>query len=54
MVLFPLVVLVAIVLGLIGAVGSGLVYLLLIGCVLLAADLVYAFVRLRRPRPRHR
>lgn len=54
MVVFLLVILVAIVLGIIGAVAGGLFYLLLIGCVLLVADLVYGVVRLRHPRQRHR
>ncbi|WNI14452.1 hypothetical protein [Actinacidiphila sp. ITFR-21] len=49
--LFLFLVLAAIVLGLIGAVAGGLGYLLVIGVVVLAADLVYGFFRLRR-RPR--
>lgn len=54
MVVFLLVILAAVVLGIIGAVAHGLLYLLLIGCVLLVADLVYGVVRMRRPRARHR
>lgn len=50
MVLFLFVILVAVVLGIIGAVGKGLLYLLVIGAILLAADLAYAWLRLRRPR----
>ncbi|MEZ0109650.1 uncharacterized membrane protein YuzA (DUF378 family) [Catenulispora sp. EB89] len=50
MVVFLLVILAAMVLGIIGAVAHGLFYLLLIGCVLVAADIVYGVVRLRRPR----
>ncbi|MFG2352444.1 hypothetical protein [Streptomyces sp. NPDC048521] len=48
MVIFLLIVLVAIVLGLIGATAEGLGYLLIIGIVLLVADLVLAAVRLSR------
>jgi hypothetical protein len=48
MVLFLLVVIVAIVLGIIGAVAKGLLYLLVIGAVLLVADLVLAGVRWSR------
>lgn len=54
MVVFLLVILVAVVLGIIGAVANGLFYLLLIGCALVVADLVYGVVRLRRPQPRQR
>jgi hypothetical protein len=54
MVVFLLVVLVAVVLGIIGAVAKGLFYLLLIGCLLVVADIVYGVVRLRRPRQRQR
>ncbi|GAA2024188.1 hypothetical protein GCM10009839_22440 [Catenulispora yoronensis] len=54
MVVFLLVILVAMVLGIVGAVAHGLFYLLLIGCVLVVADLVYGVVRLRRPRQRLR
>ncbi|WP_194910057.1 hypothetical protein [Catenulispora rubra] len=54
MVLFLLVILAAVVLGIVGAVAKGLFYLLLIGCVLVAADIVYGVVRLRRPRQRQR
>jgi hypothetical protein len=48
MVLFLLVVIVAIVLGIIGAVAKGLLYLLIIGAVLLVADLVYVGLRWSR------
>jgi len=41
MVLFLLVVIVAVALGIIGAVAKGLLYLLIIGVLLLVADLVY-------------
>lgn len=50
--LFLFLVLVAVVLGLIGAVAGGLGYLLVIGVAVFAADLVFAWWRLRRrPRP---
>jgi hypothetical protein len=50
--LFLFLVLVAVVLGLIGAVAGGFGYLLVIGVVLFAADLVFGYWRLRRrPRP---
>jgi hypothetical protein len=45
-VLFLLVVIVAIALGIVGAVAKGLLYLLIIGAVLLVADV--AFLALRR------
>lgn len=48
MVLFLLLVIVAIALGIIGAVAKGLLYLLVIGAVLLVADLVYAGLRWSR------
>lgn len=48
MVLFLLLVLVAIVLGIIGVAADGLGYLLAIGIVLLAADVILAAVRLSR------
>ncbi|WP_169317290.1 hypothetical protein [Actinacidiphila oryziradicis] len=48
MVLFLLVVIVAVVLGIIGAVAKGLLYLLVIGAVLLVADLVLVGVRWSR------
>jgi hypothetical protein len=54
MVVFLLVILAAVVLGIVGAVAKGLFYLLLIGCALVVADLVYGMVRLRRPRVRQR
>lgn len=54
MALFLLVVLVAVVLGIIGAVAEGLGYLLAIGIVLFAADVIFFAVRVswrarRRP-----
>jgi hypothetical protein len=49
MVVFLLVILAAVVLGIVGAVAHGLFYLLLIGCVLVVADIVYGVVRLRHP-----
>ena len=52
--LFRLLILVALVLGLIGFAVHGLFYLLVIGAVVLLADLVYAGVRLRRGARRHR
>ncbi|AEY93676.1 hypothetical protein [Streptomyces olivaceoviridis] len=52
--LFLFLILVAVVLGIIGFVGHGLVYLLVIGAVLLVLDLVFAAVRLRRGGRRHR
>ncbi|MBT2508480.1 hypothetical protein J7I98_21840 [Streptomyces sp. ISL-98] len=45
MTLFLLLVLVAVVLGIIGAVAEGLGYLLIIGIVLLVADLAFIAVR---------
>ena len=54
MVVFLLMLLAALVLGIIGAVDKGLFYLLLLGCVLVAADIVYGVVRLRRPQQRQR
>jgi len=48
MALFLLLVIVAMVLGLIGAVAHGLGYLLVVGIVLLVLDLGYGFRRLRR------
>jgi len=54
MAVFLLVILAAVVLGIIGVVAEGLLYLLLIGCVLVVADLVYGVVMLRRPRQRQR
>lgn len=49
LVLLLLVIIVAVVLGIIGAVAKGLLYLLIIGAVLLVADLVYLGWRWRRP-----
>ncbi|WP_162837967.1 MULTISPECIES: hypothetical protein [Streptacidiphilus] len=48
MALFLLVIIVAIVLGIVGAVAKGLLYLLVIGAVLLVADLIYLGWRWRR------
>jgi hypothetical protein len=55
MVLFLLLVIAAVVLGIIGAVANGLLYLLVIGVVLLVADLIYGAMRwsqrtARRPK----
>lgn len=52
MVFFLLVILAAVVLGIVGAVAKGLFYLLIIGIVLLVADLVFGGARLRRGRRR--
>ncbi|MDQ2810718.1 MAG: hypothetical protein M3Z75_02255 [Actinomycetota bacterium] len=52
MVLFLLVVLVAVALGIVGVVAKGLLYLLIIGIVILAADLVFGGFRLRGRRNR--
>ncbi|GGW56536.1 hypothetical protein GCM10010503_37130 [Streptomyces lucensis JCM 4490] len=49
-VLFLLLIIVAIVLGLIGAVVNGLLYLLIIGVIVLVADLVWFGARLGRRR----
>jgi hypothetical protein len=51
--LFLLLILVALVLGIVGFAVHGLFYLLVIGAVVLLADLVYAAVRLRHAA-RHR
>ncbi|WP_170183556.1 hypothetical protein [Streptacidiphilus neutrinimicus] len=48
MVLFLLVIIVAVALGIIGAVAHGLLWLLVIGAVILVLDLVYAGWRWRR------
>ncbi|SEE08151.1 hypothetical protein SAMN05216489_05441 [Streptomyces sp. 3213] len=48
MVLFLLLILVAVVLGIIGAAAEGLGYLLAIGVVVLVADMAFAAVRLSR------
>jgi hypothetical protein len=45
---FLLLVIVAIVLGIVGVVVKGLLYLLIIGAVILIADLIFAGVRFRR------
>jgi hypothetical protein len=51
--LFLLLVIVAIVLGLVGVVAKGFFFLLIIGIVVLVADLVFAALRMRR-RPGRR
>jgi hypothetical protein len=51
--LFLLLALVAVVLGIIGAVAEGLGYLLIIGIVLLGADLAFIAVRWSRRSGRH-
>lgn len=48
MALFLFVIIVAIVLGIIGVVAHGLLYLLVIGAVLFAADLIFLAFRWRR------
>lgn len=48
MALFLLLVIVAIALGIVGVVVKGLIYLLIIGVVILIADLIFGGVRLRR------
>ncbi|MER7837090.1 hypothetical protein ABTY98_14580 [Streptomyces sp. NPDC096040] len=52
--LFLLLILVALVLGIIGFIAHGLFYLLIIGAVVLLADLVYAGFRLRHGGRHHR
>lgn len=52
--LFLFLILVAVVLGIIGYAAHGLFYLLIIGAVVLVADLVYAGARFRRGGRRHR
>ncbi|MET9908428.1 hypothetical protein ABZZ74_16685 [Streptomyces sp. NPDC006476] len=52
--LFLLLILVALVLGIIGFAAHGLFYLLIIGVVLLLADLAYGAMRFRRGGRRHR
>lgn len=54
MALFLLVVVIAIALGLIGAVAHGLVYLLIIGIVLLVADLLFFASRFTHRHRAHR
>lgn len=51
MTLFLLLIIVAIVLGLIGAVAGGLGFLLIIGILVFAADLLYGYRLLRGRRP---
>ncbi|ATW49611.1 hypothetical protein CGZ69_18675 [Streptomyces peucetius subsp. caesius ATCC 27952] len=50
MALFLLLIIMAIVLGIIGAVAEGLFYLLIIGVMVLVADLVFLRIRLGRRR----
>ncbi|MGW3150662.1 hypothetical protein ACWDG1_39670 [Streptomyces sp. NPDC001177] len=52
--LFLLLIIVAIVLGIIGVAAHGLFYLLIIGIILLLADLAYGAMRFRRGGKRHR
>ncbi|MCQ9136110.1 MULTISPECIES: hypothetical protein [Streptomyces] len=52
--LFLFLILAALVLGIIGFAAHGLFYLLIIGAVVLVADLAYAAVRFRRGGRRHR
>jgi hypothetical protein len=47
MILFLLLILVALILGIVGFATHGLFYLLIIGAVVLLADLVFAAIRLR-------
>ncbi|GAA5016265.1 MULTISPECIES: hypothetical protein [Streptomyces] len=51
---FLFLILVALVLGIIGFAVHGLFYLLIIGAVVLLADLVYAALRIRRGGRKHR
>ncbi|MEU7296074.1 hypothetical protein AB0A76_23140 [Streptomyces exfoliatus] len=48
MTLFLALIIIAIVLGIIGATADGLLFLLIIGIVLLVADLIYITMRMRR------
>jgi hypothetical protein len=48
MALFLLLIIVAIALGIVGAVAHGLLYLLVIGVVVLIADLIFGGLRFRR------
>ncbi|WP_405855147.1 hypothetical protein OG361_19180 [Streptomyces sp. NBC_00090] len=48
MTLFLALIIVAIVLGIIGATADGLLFLLIIGILLLVADLIYIALRMRR------
>ncbi|MFE2555477.1 hypothetical protein ACFXGT_05485 [Streptomyces sp. NPDC059352] len=48
MTLFLALIIVAIVLGIIGATADGLLFLLVIGILLLVADLIYIALRMRR------
>ncbi|MFF4536884.1 hypothetical protein [Streptomyces aureus] len=52
--LFLFLLLVAVVLGIIGFAAHGLFYLLVIGCLVLVADLAYVGLRLRRDGRKHR
>lgn len=51
--LFLFLILVALILGIIGVAAHGLFYLLVIGVVVLLADLVYAAMRFRRGGRKH-
>ncbi|MEU8521909.1 hypothetical protein [Streptomyces sp. NBC_01216] len=48
MTLFLTLIIIAIVLGIIGATADGLAFLLVVGIVLLVADLIYIVMRMRR------
>ncbi|WP_199931978.1 hypothetical protein [Streptomyces sp. NRRL S-646] len=52
--LFLFLIIVALVLGIIGVAAHGLFYLLIIGAVVLLADLAYGAVRFRRGGRKHR
>ncbi|MEV0977647.1 hypothetical protein [Streptomyces sp. NPDC049915] len=52
--LFLLLIIVALILGIVGAAVHGLLYLLIIGIIVLLADLVYGVMRFRRGGRRHR
>ncbi|MER6788303.1 hypothetical protein ABT330_27445 [Streptomyces sp. NPDC000658] len=52
--LFLFLILAALILGIIGFAAHGLFYLLIIGAIVLLADLAYAAVRFRRGGRRHR
>ncbi|MCY0949088.1 hypothetical protein [Streptomyces sp. H27-S2] len=54
MALFLILIIVAMVLGIIGAVAEGLVYLLVIGIVVFVAALVYPVLHIRRSGRHHR
>jgi hypothetical protein len=52
--LFLFLILVALVLGIIGFAAHGMFYLLIIGALVLLADLIYAAMRFRRGGRKHR